>query len=86
MSTIIALIVYLGIGSLLHAVFIGSAFDWSSAWTYGLLLGWPVVAACAGLALLFSVWALATIGILCIEACERVAKLIRAAKLGRAKS
>ena len=38
----ILLAFYLGVGALLHALFIGPHFDWSSAWTWGLLLGWPV--------------------------------------------
>lgn len=36
---------YLGIGALCHAVFVGAQFDWQSAWTWGWLLGWPVMAA-----------------------------------------
>lgn len=43
--------IYLGIGALLHAVFIGPQFDWTSAWTFGWLLGWPIM-------LLISFWAL----------------------------
>lgn len=39
---VIAIGIYLGIGAILHAVFVGAVFDWSSAWTYGWLLGWPV--------------------------------------------
>jgi hypothetical protein len=39
---LIALAFYLGIGALLHAFAVGPQFDWSSAWTWGWLLGWPV--------------------------------------------
>jgi hypothetical protein len=35
--------IYLGIGAMLHAMFIGPHFDWSSAWTLGYLLGWPIM-------------------------------------------
>lgn len=35
--------IYLGIGAMFHAVFVGSQFDWQSAWTYGWLLGWPIM-------------------------------------------
>jgi hypothetical protein len=35
------LAIYVGIGALLHAIFHSPQFDWSSAWTWGWLLGWP---------------------------------------------
>jgi hypothetical protein len=35
--------IYLGIGAMLHAMFRGATFDWSSAWTFGWLFGWPVM-------------------------------------------
>lgn len=35
--------IYLGVGALLHALFIGPQFDWSSAWTFGWLFGWPIM-------------------------------------------
>lgn len=44
--------IYLGIGAMLHALFVGAHFDWTSAWTLGWLLGWPVM-------LVISLWALA---------------------------
>lgn len=50
---LILLAVYLGIGAMLHALFIGPHFDWSSAWTFGWLLGWPVALVIAAL----SFWA-----------------------------
>jgi hypothetical protein len=43
MMALIGLAIYLGIGAMLHAVFVGSHFDWSSAWTFGWLLGWPIM-------------------------------------------
>lgn len=35
--------IYLGIGALLHVLFVGSHFDWSSAWTWVWLFGWPIM-------------------------------------------
>ena len=35
--------IYLGIGAMLHAIFVGAHFDWSSAWTFGWLFGWPIM-------------------------------------------
>ncbi len=43
--------IYLGIGAMLHALFVGATFDWSSAWTIGWLLGWPIM-------LFISFWAM----------------------------
>lgn len=40
---LILLAIYLGIGAMLHAVFVGPTFDWHSAWTFGWLFGWPVM-------------------------------------------
>jgi hypothetical protein len=40
---LIGFAIYLGIGAMLHALFIGPQFDWSSAWTFGWLLGWPIM-------------------------------------------
>lgn len=40
---LIGFAIYLGIGAMLHAVFIGPQFDWSSAWTFGWLFGWPIM-------------------------------------------
>jgi hypothetical protein len=37
------LALYLGIGALFHAVMVGPQFDWVSAWTWGWLLGWPIM-------------------------------------------
>jgi hypothetical protein len=34
---------YLGIGALFHALFVGAHFDWSSAWTWVWLVCWPVM-------------------------------------------
>lgn len=34
--------IYLAIGAFLHLIFIGSDFDFSSAATWILLLGWPL--------------------------------------------
>lgn len=34
---------YLGIGAICHLIFIGAQFDWSSAWTWVWLLGWPLM-------------------------------------------
>lgn len=35
--------IYLGIGAMLHALFVGAQFDWTSAWTFGWLFGWPIM-------------------------------------------
>lgn len=40
---LIGFAIYLGIGAMLHALFIGPHFDWSSAWTFGWLFGWPIM-------------------------------------------
>lgn len=40
---LIVFVLYLGTGALLHAIFVGPQFDWTSAWTLGWLLGWPIV-------------------------------------------
>lgn len=40
---LISFAIYLGIGAMLHALFVGATFDWSSAWTFGWLFGWPVM-------------------------------------------
>lgn len=39
------LVIYLGIGALFHIVFVGPTFVWSSAWTWLLLFGWPLLVA-----------------------------------------
>lgn len=43
LTGLISLAFYLGCGALLHAVFVGAQFDWSSAWTWGWLFGWPIM-------------------------------------------
>lgn len=43
--------IYLGIGAMLHALFVGAQFDWSSAWTFGWLFGWPLMIVAAILAI-----------------------------------
>lgn len=40
---LIGFAIYLGVGAMLHALFIGPQFDWSSAWTFGWLFGWPIM-------------------------------------------
>lgn len=35
---------YLAIGALLHLLFVGSHFDWSSVLTWLWLFGWPLMA------------------------------------------
>lgn len=49
--------IYLGIGAMLHALFVGAHFDWTSAWTFGWLLGWPIM--------IFITFGAAMIGIVC---------------------
>jgi hypothetical protein len=36
--------IYIGIGAMLHALFLGPQFDWTSAWTFGWIFGWPLMA------------------------------------------
>lgn len=40
---ILFLLGYLGIGALFHAVLVGDTLAWDSAWTWGLLVGWPAL-------------------------------------------
>jgi hypothetical protein len=40
---LIGFAIYLGVGAMLHAMFVGAHFDWSSAWTFGWLFGWPIM-------------------------------------------
>ena len=35
--------IYLAIGAMLHAIVVGSTFDWSSTWTFAWLFGWPIM-------------------------------------------
>lgn len=39
----IRIALYFGIGALLHLMFVGSHFDFSSAWTYLWLFAWPLM-------------------------------------------
>lgn len=53
---------YLAIGALCHLAFVGSHFDWNSAWTFAWLLGWPIMlgfwAFAIGVVVLIAVWCL----------------------------
>lgn len=40
---LIGFAIYLGIGAMLHALFNGAHFDWTSAGTFGWLFGWPIM-------------------------------------------
>ena len=63
---LISFAIYLGIGAMLHALFIGPHFDWTSAWTFGWLFGWPImlfitfwtvlIAIGLGVGLLYACW------------------------------
>lgn len=60
MKHVMPLGIYLGIGALMHAMFVGPHFDWTSAWTFGWLFGWPV-------ALFVTFWAIIlTVGLVMI--------------------
>lgn len=48
---IIPILTYLGIGTLFHVLFVGSHFDWQSAWTWLWLFGWPLMCGLAVAAL-----------------------------------
>ena len=39
----VKLAAYLGVGTLCHLIFVGAHFDFSSAWTWLWLLGWPIM-------------------------------------------
>jgi hypothetical protein len=38
---IVFAVLYLGVGAMLHALFVSAQFDFHSAWTWGWLLAWP---------------------------------------------
>jgi hypothetical protein len=40
---IVSLLIYLGIGAMCHALFLGARFHFNDAWTYAWLLGWPIM-------------------------------------------
>lgn len=40
---ILRIAIYLGVGVLCHLLFAGSHLDWSSAWTWLWVFGWPVM-------------------------------------------
>jgi len=56
---LIGFAIYLGIGAMLHALCVGPQFDWHSAWTFGWLLGWPIM-------LVISMWAFALMIVLVV--------------------
>ena len=35
--------IYIAIGAMLHAIVVGSTFNWSSTWTFAWLFGWPIM-------------------------------------------
>ena len=78
----ISLALYLGIGALLHALIVGATFDWSSAWTWGLLLGWPVLFTLGTLALGLAIMAAVFVGI----AIEHALGKIRRARARKARA
>jgi hypothetical protein len=41
LASAVAVLLYLGIGAMLHAIIAGDTLAWDSAWTWGLLIGWP---------------------------------------------
>lgn len=40
---ILRISIYLGVGVLCHVLFVGSHLDWSLAWTWLWVFGWPVM-------------------------------------------
>lgn len=34
-------VLYIGAGALFHALILGDEIDWTSAWSLGILIGWP---------------------------------------------
>lgn len=53
MSRFTSLLIYIGIGFACLAIFEGASINWSSAWTYEWVLGWPI-----GLLFFFGKWIL----------------------------
>jgi hypothetical protein len=68
-----AVLLYLGIGALCHAVFIGAQFDWSSAWTWGVLFGWPM----AMLGAMFALAVLVGVGVLLVAAFNDARRILQ---------
>lgn len=66
--------IYLGIGAMLHALFVGAQFDWSSAWTFGWLFGWPIML--VGATWVFAIGVAVVVGIVwaCWAWLEAIAK------------
>ena len=54
---------YLGCGALIHALLIGPHFDWSNAWTWGVLLAWPLA-----LLVWFGKWIAIAVAVVCVFA------------------
>ena len=69
------LALYLGIGALLHAIFVGAQFDWSSAWTWGWLLGWPVMFLMALSTFLLIMFALVMVAVILMAIGDAVSNL-----------
>lgn len=59
---LIGFAIYLGIGAMLHALFVGPQFDWTSAWTFGWLFGWPIMLFVVGWAFALMICVVAGIG------------------------
>lgn len=57
---------YVGIGAICHALFVGSTFVASSAWTWAWLLAWPALLASLLLAGIVGVLAVAVVIGLCV--------------------
>lgn len=75
-SGIVGLAFYLGIGALFHAFMVGPHFDWSSAWTWGWLFGWPIMIFVAFWAVILGIFALCmlAVGIIVISETETVSR------------
>ena len=62
------ILAYIGIGALCHAYFIGERFDFTSAWTIGIMLGWPfyLAALAVGYVGMWVLWVFAIIIVICL--------------------
>lgn len=58
---LIGFAIYVGMGAMLHALFVGAQFDWTSAWTFGWLFGWPIMLIVVGWAVILTALAIGAV-------------------------
>lgn len=69
---LIGFAIYLGTGAMLHAVFVGPHFDWTSAWTFGWLFGWPIMMFISFWAVILIIFAAGAVVLGCIGLSESI--------------